>query len=277
MYKVLALILLLCLFLSVDAIPKSPTRMAAELESELESDNKQMAALMRRTDAAMDAALTLAMKELKKRGRADVADDLLMGWEGQYQRTLFHGERGIGDHTPISQWLSERYRTIEFILGRDFCINSHIASIHTINHALPVVFKPCSFDMNGVQHERVVEYVNHFAKDQDYGYHGLGMEVSYWAMYIGCSAATAGTGFVFVCGLAGGITEKILGNFVLPGLGEKIYRSRCEKLAQYEDQQFFDEEVQGQEYDAEERPTKENDSHGCDIIEPVDDYEPVYS
>lgn len=270
----LFLILFVCLFLSFNATSKTPTRIAAELESELEADNKEMAALMRRTDQAMNGALELAAKELRNKGRDDIADELIMTWEGAYQRTMFHENRGIGDHKPINQWLSERYRTIEFILGREFCINSHIATIHTINHSLPVVFNPCTFEMDGVQNERLIEYVNHFAKDQDYGYHGLGMEVGYWVTYLGCSSVTAGTGFVFVCGVAAGITEKILGTFVLPKMGEKIYKNRCEKIAAYSNQQFFDETVEGQEINATERPESPWNYPSHENIENYD-YQPV--
>lgn len=228
MYKVLTLILFVCLFLACkEAFPKTPTRIAAEIEEEFESDSRELRNLKWRTDISMNAAIQLAATHLKKANRYDVADELLLTWEAVYEKSMFKHARGIGDHPPIFQWLSDRYRTIEFILGRDFCINSHIASIHTINHAVPVVFRPCSFPMNDVAGDRKDEYRRHLAKDDQYGYHGLGMEISYWAFYLGCSTVTAGTGFVLVCGIGAGITEKILGTFVLPKMSDRIYTRAC--------------------------------------------------
>jgi hypothetical protein len=230
--KVLTLTALVCLPL----FAKTPTRIAAEVEEGINADEQSLSShsvvlqsLRDRVDAAMTSALNVAAEELDSRGYQADANDIRMTWAIEYHYSMFYESRNIGDHKPVSQWVADKYNTIEFLLGRDFCIKSHIADIKTINYAVPVVFRPCSFPMDNVQGERSVEYKRHFCggASGDDTYNGLVPVVTYWAVYIGCSAATSGTGFVFVCGIAGTLGEKIIQNYVAASMSDRIYNKVC--------------------------------------------------
>lgn len=180
-----------------------------------------------RTEKALDRMFLIAGSELRKRGYISEAYQLSLEWNETY-RTSFRnyaaGMRDIGDHKPLNEWIAEKYQMIELVLGVDVCKAMHLSDIKTLNYAIPVVFRPCSFPMDFVDGERSDEYVRHF--NEGAVYFGLFPVVVYWSVYIGCTVGTAGTGFILVCGLAGGLGER-LSSIIGDNLGEKIYDRAC--------------------------------------------------
>lgn len=205
----------------------TPVQTAAKLESEVDTDNKILSKLQSRANIALDGAFQLAINELHLHGFHDDAQRIALEWD-KYGRSYFVSNgRGIGDHPGISDWITEKYLRIEFLLGKDFCVRTHIASIFSLNHTIPVVF---GVDCTGIDK---AEYRRHFAIDDvnpgtTLAYHGLMMEVSWWSVYIGCGTLTAGTGYVLICGAASGVVEKVVEKFVAEGLSDRIYTKRCE-------------------------------------------------
>lgn len=217
---------------------KTPTKVASEIEDDVMADldsvqtsHPTLYKLRSRVDFAMNGALYLAFYELRKKGQVALANQIQNDWEKVYEKTMFRtpSMRDIGDHAPLNKFIADSYDKIEFVLGQSFCISSHIADIKSLNFGIPVVFKPCSFPMDKIIDPRKVEYKRHFCGGVpgDDTYNGVMPVVSYWAVYIGCTAATSGLGFMPVCGLVGGVGEKIIQNFVAPAMSDRIFTRAC--------------------------------------------------
>lgn len=235
-------IITICVFACL-ANAETPRQVAYEIENDIRDDVRsapmgsyaEMIAIktQNRINFALNEAIKVATEELDKkddRGAHQLAAEIRYGWFNTYGGTAF-GYSYIGAHAPISSWLAKEYDSIELVLGKDFCLNSHIADIKTINYTIPVVFTPCSFSMDGIQGPRNVEYKNHFcgrsSQTTEY-YHGLVPVVTYWAIYGGCTAGTSGIGFAFLCSLGAGIGEQIMSNEIAPGLSDDVYFHFCQ-------------------------------------------------
>ena len=219
---------LLLIMLLVRLSFASPLQTVARIEREIESDTAQMTVIKKHTDFAIDRALRLAVVELKRRGEFYEAETIEMEWEYIYSKSLFALNRPIGDHKPISQWLAEKYNVIEFVLGVDLCKRLHISDIKSLNHGIPVTIHPCSFPMDNVQGLPIDEYKRHFAGGPfgDDTYFGVVPVISYWAIYGTCVGATAGVGYVILCGLVGEVGERLMG-FASPRLSDAVYKKLC--------------------------------------------------
>lgn len=227
MKKVLSLIIgiFICSYLPA----KTPLGIAREVEGEILSDSSEMAYTKKVIDQGMNRAIEIAEYHLNDRKEFQLADELHYGWKLTYNKTLF-GARDIGDHAGIFQWVNSIYRKIELVLGRDFCVSSHIAAMLTFNSA-NVVVKPCSFPMDSIPGDRVDEYRRHFAGKSsvsDSNYNGVIPEAVYFAVEIGCLAGTSGIGSM-VCSLAASVGEKMIATFVAPRLSDRVYLKRCEQ------------------------------------------------
>lgn len=220
------LVLLCALFL----IGASPVEVSEVQESgRIEQDilNGKLAA---RTEKALDNLIMTAAGELKDRGYILEGSVMENEWFNNMKYTFRAyasqmGGRPIGDHKPLSQWLADKYNMLEMILGVEVCKRMHFSDLKTFNYCIPIVFRPCTFDMGPIVLPRIEEYRNHFAKDHTY--FGLVPVVTYWVTYGVCGAATMGSGFILVCGTAGNIAEKIVGNWVAPRLSDKIFTRFC--------------------------------------------------
>lgn len=215
---------LLCILFSLNALGKTSLQYAREIEDGIENDTVEMPFLKNYVDRAINGALKRAIGELRKKGAQSFADEIEYEWAMYYGESLFVSNRPIGDHKPISQWLSEKYEQIEAILGIEVCEQLHISDIKSINHGVPVSIHPCSFQMDNVSGDRVDEYVRHIAGGPigDDKYYGVLPVISWWAAEIGCLAS----GGAFICGPIAMVTEKVMG-VVSPSIGRKIYEKRC--------------------------------------------------
>lgn len=205
---------------------KTALQYAREIEAGIEDESAQMPFLKKYSDQAINGALERATKELRKKGAYGLADEIEFEWAAFYGQSLFTSERNIGDHKPILQWLSDRYRQIEAVLGVQLCKSLHISDIHSMNHGVPVVFKPCSFPLdNFTEDQRLEEYIRHFGGGNpgDDIYYGVLPVTGYWAANIGCLSA----GGAFLCGPLAELTERLLG-LVSPFLATKLYNRFCE-------------------------------------------------
>lgn len=229
-------LILFILLLSILSYGKTPLGIAVEVEADVNSDldsitnnHPVLTRMQKRVDAAANGALNVAVGELKKKGKFELSDQIKTEWQMYYGSSLFASNRNIGDHKPVSQWLSDRYEQIELVLGKSFCINSHIADLKSLNFGVPVVFHPCNFPMDMIKDPRVVEYKRHFCGGTagDDEYNGVLPVVSYWAVYVGCEAASQGLGFVAVCGMAATGVEKFIQNFVAGAVSDRIYNKSC--------------------------------------------------
>jgi len=226
--KTFLLAALLCLPVFADTYEE---RVAKLIGQEIQNDSKVFNVLKRRSDEAMNAALALAVEELKLKGKTQLAVNIEWEWQTIYGRSLFNSSRGIGAHKPINQWVADQYELIEAVLGRDFCIRSHIADIKSLNFGVPVTVDPCDFPMDGIEGARSTEYKRHFCgkspKVQDEPYFGTVPVITYWAVYVGCLAGTSGTGFSFACGFAGEIAERVSAAYIAPPLSDFTFKRAC--------------------------------------------------
>lgn len=231
---------LLFLLLALPCLASTPRQIAYQIEGEIQQDMadsvegqySRMPAprLQARVDQAMNRALQVANEELVKQGYPQLARSLQHEWVSTYQSSMFALPQGIGAHKPLAEWLAKAYDSIENVLGKDFCLYSHIADIKTLNFATSITFAPCTFPMDGIIGPRNEEYKNHFCGKSSHTseyYHGELPTIVYWVTYLGCDAATAGLGFMFVCGIGAGIGEQITSNEIAPGLSDDVYFHFC--------------------------------------------------
>lgn len=222
---------ILLLMLCVPVYAKTGLQIARKIEADILSDTDNFSNLRACANEAVNRLLWVAETELSKAGREDLALRISNEWADLYGNSLFNATHGIGDHKPLSQWLANTYDSIEFVLGKDFCIRSHLADLKTFNFTPQVVIKPCTFDMGTVTTDRMTEYRYHFCGgpgcSEPNGYMGLMPVLVYWSVYGGCMLATSGTGFLVVCGLAGEGIEKMVDHFVAGKLSDRIYSKFC--------------------------------------------------
>jgi hypothetical protein len=224
---------ILALLLCVLAIPchaRTPGRIAAEIEQAILDDSDDMPRFKSIVDQAVNRALSDACQALRDKGEYQLPASIEYEWQTYYNSSIFV-IRNIGDHKPISQWLSQKYEMIELILGRQFCITTHIAALKTFNSGIPVVFHPCTFPMDSVVGSKSDEYKHHFAGHSinvpEEPYNGVVPEAVFFAVEISCMAGTTGVGS-FLCGIAAGIGEKLMATYIAPKLSDRIYSRRCE-------------------------------------------------
>lgn len=156
--------------------------------------------LRERTNSALDALVHLSAYKLRRAGHRKEAAQLLKEWKEQWDGYLLR--RDIGDHAPLSQWLAQKYATLEFILGIKVCQSLRLTDLKVINFAIPVVF-------NCVDKVLSDEYARHFEP--------LCGVVSFWTTFFTCVGMTWGTGFLFCSPIAMG-TEYLVQKYIAPKL-----------------------------------------------------------
>lgn len=202
----------------------SPLMESARFEQDIRSG--RLKKLADKTDVALNTLIRVAIGELKKRNKIKEAQVLSDEWEYKYRNSFktYIYSRDIGDHAGLSQWLTEKYRMLELILGKEVCKKTHLSDMHTFNHAIPVVFRPCTFPMDAVTIPRKDEYRNHFSYGEDY--YGLTPVVVFWTTYVAVTAASSGTGFVYFSGMIANLAEKAI-SLVTPGLSDFVFKTAC--------------------------------------------------
>lgn len=184
-----------------------------------------LTSIAEKTDFAIEQIITRSVAALRDQDFDDDADKIekeFVPFKNYLSRSF--GSRDIGDHDPLILWLAVVYEGIELKLGVEVCKALHISDIKTLNFCIPIVFKPCTFPMGLVAISRQEEYKNHFAKGLVY--YGLIPVITYWAIDIGCLAATSGAGS-FLCGLGATLGERLMGNRLAPRLSDLVFTRAC--------------------------------------------------
>lgn len=211
----------------------TPASIVYQIEKSTMNDNVDLSYIKSIVDKGMDYIINTKIADaLNEKGESRLAQQISNEWSYNFHHTLFGSVRDIGDHKPISQWVSDRYYQVEAILGHDFCVASHIDLMLTFNSS-NVVVKPCSFPMDKITDPRIDEYRRHFAGMSiisDSRFEGVIPGASYLVMEIACLAGTSGIGS-FVCGLAAGIAEKMMATFVAPQLSDFVFNKACNAKA----------------------------------------------
>jgi hypothetical protein len=171
------------------------------------------------SNSAIRNLVKVASVELKKRKHNEEAQEIEALWK-YYDKRLIEiatFQRDIGWFDPISDALALIYELTELKLGYEICHALRLDDLKTINHGLRVAFRPCFYGYE--------EYYKHMAKDPKY--RALIPVLSYWTVVIGCSYATYGIGYVFICSPAGFVIEKVVENKIAPKATTKLYNLAC--------------------------------------------------
>lgn len=168
---------------------------------------------------ALSNIVGVASYELSRRGHFETAQMVEAIW--RHTEIRFHDavllQRDIGWYEPISDALALIYDLTEQKLGYDLCHALRLDDIKTINHGLVVAFRPCFYGFE--------EYFKHLVEDPKY--RGLLPVLSYWTIVIGCSYATYGIGYPFICSPTAYVVERIVRKRVAPKAVNQIYKTAC--------------------------------------------------
>lgn len=213
------IVVLLCL-LCLKAMPKgTPAREAARLEQDV-----LMGKMPDRVTYALEVLLNRASVELKKKGYKYEADQMMSEWRTKHKRTFLlyatASLRDIGDHAALNQFLGDKLKMLELILGTATMKATHLSDLYTFIFTPPIVFRPASFPMDGVSGERIDEYRRHF--NEGGAYYGLVPVSLYWIATGACLVGTSGIGSI-LCGAAATVGEKLFATFIGPKLSDWVF------------------------------------------------------
>lgn len=175
-------------------------------------------------DQAIDNMFQWAFVLLRAEGRTDVADKIefeyITVYKDYFQRDIL-GILEIGDHPPMNEWLKTAHKKIHDTIGDFICKQTHVHDIYILNHSIPVVFSPKSYNLK--------DYLDHFAGHLIWGWwwehHGFAGVVTYWTVNGACVGMTYGLGVLpFVCGPVATLAEEIMDKRIAPDMGERIWQ-----------------------------------------------------
>lgn len=196
--------LLICAMLMLAATPALCFDSRPQIEAlraTLESRSPQ--ALAVKTDAALSGLVRLAVWELNQHDHPTEAARIERRWHSQFENYL-SSHNALGDHAPLSQFLTELYALLLDTLGQTLCEFLHFDDIAVFNYAIPVVFHLSSI----TEAIDATEYENHFDP-----FCGV---VAYWTTWAACEVATWGSAWFLVCTPAGQVAEFVVYNFIAP-------------------------------------------------------------
>lgn len=161
----------------------------------------------------IESIVDRAAEELIERGFNDEARDIMVEWYAEYSMHLMRED--LGDHRPLSQWLSDLYDRLESLLGPTVMALLHLDDIKVVNYAIPVVFDP---------RMETGWWSDPFPK-QEYGEHFIPLSgvITYWAVWAACSFSTSGVASFVICSPAGSWSEWLAKKYFAPGLSDRIY------------------------------------------------------
>lgn len=177
-------------------------------------DDGDRTALAERTDATLARIVRVAAWALREHELPVEADRLEAEWSATWSGYLPRQVEleALGDHAPLSEWLSETYAKLVALLGVSVCELLHLDDINIVNYAVPVVIHMARVDPDPID---VAEYELHFTP-----FCGV---LAYWGTWAACQVATAGTGWIVVCTPAGMVAEYVVVNYVAPPFAPRCY------------------------------------------------------
>lgn len=173
----------------------------------------------KKTDKAIEEMVAVATDQLKKAGFKDEAARIDLEFENSFQgytakliTKRLKGLGDIGDHRPLSKWLTELYNTLYDLLGPQVMALTHLEDIKVINYTIPVVFH-----LEGVTNPEIdpVEYEKHW--DPFWGV------VTYWTVWGTCEAVTYGGGWFLICSPAGMAAKYVVVQYIAPKFSANGY------------------------------------------------------
>lgn len=193
----------------------------------LENDN---IAAAQYADLALENLLSTAQGVLRANGHDRLADDIDLEFLMNYKNGFEHmalGIKEIGDHPPMSQWLTTVHDRIEDAIGNFLCEFFRFHDIFILNHGFPVILKPSKYSLK--------EYKDHFAGHPIWGWfwehHGVAGVITYWVVQGVCSGMTSGLGLVtFACGPIASMAENFMDKRIAPPLAERIWKRNNKAL-----------------------------------------------
>jgi len=126
-------------------------------------------------NAVLEAMLRRADYFLRIRGEDAAADEIWAEWKIHKKHLFAIGREDLGDHKPLSEWLSRLYVRLEAKLGKWAMVQLGLDQIKIVNYAVPVVFYP---KMPGIDRK---EYRLHFAP--------LAKVIAFWMILSACEVA----------------------------------------------------------------------------------------
>lgn len=182
------------------------------LEQEFESGNR--VSLARKTDAALEGMIRLAVWKLQRTGHNDEAIEVWNQWDGFYRGYLVREvmKEGLGDHEPLSRWLADVYAKLVDLFGESAVKFMHLDDINIANFAIPVVFHMKQIGGDVID---APEYALHFVP-----FSGV---VAYWGTWGACEAVTMGTGWFIVCTPAGMAAEYVTVTYIAPRFSDRVW------------------------------------------------------
>lgn len=225
------LLLILCL-LPVIAYPaKFSESQVRNISSGM--DDPRLLTLAQRTDNTIALIIQRSVAALRDQEFENDASEIEVQYEG-YRGYVTHmvTSHHIGDHKPLLDFLAKVYDQIEAKLGVQVCKALHISDIKTLNFCIPVVFKPCTFSLDGLNVDREAEYRRHFAMDDggssdpEHSLYGLTPVIVYWVVEGICLTSTSGIGSI-LCGAGATLGEYFMGHTIAPNLSDKLFVRSC--------------------------------------------------
>lgn len=193
-------------------------------------------------EEAMGNLIEFAAQKLESRNREGDAFQLRDEWANHYSGVVLGAVSDVGDHEPLSAWISLWYAAMSGEFGDKFMEQSHLKDLWIMNAVLPVVFKPhasedwCAEQLHKYPADTCeAEYRRHFAGtkyfDNDpyasdqYTHFGFAGVVTYWVTWGACEAATWGGGYIIVCTPVASIAEIAVTALVAGPASDKVWES----------------------------------------------------
>lgn len=204
-------------------VRKKANESVRDLLRDLEGGSLKKLAL--KSDIALEGMVSRGVRALREAGDLDgaywVESEYEREWRGAITRL---SDRNIGDHKPLIQWIDTVYKRIIAVIGVPAAKALHLSDLWVLDMTIPVVFRPCTFEMDLVTIPRKMEYQNHFAEDPVY--YGLVPTDIWWLVWVPCTLGSSGIGALF-CSPIAMAAEFIMGRYVAPPLSDKVFDLSC--------------------------------------------------
>lgn len=173
----------------------------------------------KKTDKSIEKMIEVATDQLKKARYKDeakkISDEFEATFKGYTSKLIdkrLKGFEEIGDHRPLSKWLTDLYNVLYELLGPQVMELTHLEDIKVINYTIPVVFH-----FEGVTTDEI--------NASEYGLHwnpfwGV---VTYWTVWGACEAVTYGGGWFLVCSPAGVAAKFVVIRYISPKFSDNGY------------------------------------------------------
>ena len=174
------------------------------------------------TDNTVQIILSQVDVVLRDKGHRKLADKIKQDFSAykNYFVNQYWGEKELGDHPPMSEWLEDVHNDIEEAIGSEWCKFWHFHDLEIINHSIPVVGNPDKYDL--------AEYKDHFSGHHimrfQWEHHGLAGVITYWLVNVACIYGTSGIGVIsFACSAVAAGAEHIMDLKIAPPIAERIW------------------------------------------------------